>query len=257
MLQQHPSPALHSCTNSQHCPEEPYNAPEPRVLEPHTLSKLNHMVLDKDNNSLSNESLHRPIIVKRSVAKHRRPTMHQPRNPKRNEELQILRRKRPLTQTQHIAYNENPRRRAQPPALLMPNNTVPVSHHSIHTQRENSRPSPPNTPQPPQIPKRTRTLTRPRQSRAHTHNPCNRVVQFQRHTCQHDVHPRVREAVPEGVGGEGDCRLEVRDVEPGSVRGGRGEGEEDVFEEVEKQCTQRFAEEEQPGRVRRWWGCES
>jgi len=60
------------------------------------------MILHHNNRRLQQKALQRAIIIKLAIHQHTRHPMHQPRDTKRNEKLNILGRKRPLSQTKHI-----------------------------------------------------------------------------------------------------------------------------------------------------------
>ena len=60
------------------------------------------MILHHNDRRLQQKAPQRAVVIKLAIHQHARYPMHQPRDTKRNEKLNILGRKRTLAQTQHI-----------------------------------------------------------------------------------------------------------------------------------------------------------
>jgi len=194
-------PVLQARPKRKHRPHKPNSPPKPRIPDPTLLAKFNRMVLDKDEHRLIHEHPHRIIILQRGMTQHRRARMYNTTHRKPNKKLQILTQERPTWQAQEILRNPDPRRRAQPANLLMPNLT----------------PSAPDTVARLEIIEHAWAVVRFRKERGDGDERVQCSHQLKGDVCQRDVDPRPIQAVRVGEACEADDGRGGGQVKPGAV----------------------------------------
>lgn len=198
-------PTLQARPQRNRRPHKPNSPPKPGIPEPTLLAKLNHMILDEDEQRLIHENPHSIIILQTRMTQHRRSGMYTTANCKPHKELHVLTRETPPLQAQEIPRDPDSRRRAKPTHLLMPHAT----------------PTSPDTVAPPQIIEHAGTLARPCQKRSHRDERVQRSHQLEGDVRQGDVHPRPVQSINKRVSREREDRgLRVK-IEPGAVRRSR------------------------------------